>query len=305
MATKTLNVQVHANHAKVLAAQTRTLNFVWNSATAPCLALPIAFLQSYPDALSCRNIRERGTFLPAFDMHAYTIGAFKELGLHSQTVQCIAAGYLTRRRQFLKARLAWHKSSGLHHSLGWVPFHTGAAHCKNGQVYLNVQYGKVWDREGLFRYRFRADSFSKDAQSRWYFNVVVEVSAKASTSEKIGGHGQGRGSVGIGLGCKENVRLANGQKVTGRNYMEQLPRVWRCVECCTLNDHDIHAATNIPGACSRQHFSSYIHAAAALGNERLAVGASTRCEGTSPCDGPKGRRSHIILALPVRTAVVP
>ncbi len=75
MATKTLKVRVRDKHAKVLAAQARAVNFVWN----------------YLNELSSRSIRERGKFLSAFDMHAYTTGASKELGLHSQTVQVVAA----------------------------------------------------------------------------------------------------------------------------------------------------------------------------------------------------------------------
>ncbi len=63
MATKTLKVRVRDKHAKVLAAQARAVNFVWN----------------YLNELSSRSIRERGKFLSAFDMHAYTTGASKEL----------------------------------------------------------------------------------------------------------------------------------------------------------------------------------------------------------------------------------
>ncbi len=157
MATKTLKVRVRDKHAKVLAAQARAVNFVWN----------------YLNAFSSRSIRERGQFLSAFDMHAYTTGAFKELGLHSQTVQLIAAEYVTRRRQFHKVRLAWRKSSGVRRSLGWIPVNTGAAQWKHGQVYFNGQHYKVWDSYGLSQYRFRAGSFNEDTQGRWYFNVVV------------------------------------------------------------------------------------------------------------------------------------
>ena len=182
MATKTLKVRVRDKHAKVLAAQARAVNFVWN----------------YLNAFSSRSIRERGQFLSAFDMHAYTTGAFKELGLHSQTVQVVAAKYVTRR-----------KSSGVRRSLGWIPVNTGAAQWKHGQVYFNGQHYKVWDSYGLSQYRFRAGSFNEDAQGRWYFNIVVDVKVGASV---------GNGSVGIDLGCKEAVTVSDGQKVIGRHY---------------------------------------------------------------------------------------
>ncbi len=53
MATKTLKVRVRDKHAKVLAAQARAVNFVWN----------------YLNELSSRSIRERGKFLSAFNAH--------------------------------------------------------------------------------------------------------------------------------------------------------------------------------------------------------------------------------------------
>ena len=89
----------------------RSVNFVWN----------------YINALSHRSIRERGVFLSAFDLHPYTKGAGKELGLHSQTLQEVAEEYVTRRIQFKKSKLNWRKSGGTHRSLGWVPVKKGAA----------------------------------------------------------------------------------------------------------------------------------------------------------------------------------
>ena len=193
MVTKTLKVRVRDKHATVLTEQARAVNFVWN----------------YLNDLSSRSIRERGKFLSAFDMHAYTTGSSKELGLHSQTIQMIASEYVTRRKQFKKSKLRWRKSRGSGRSLGWIPFNTGTATWKNGQVFFAGNYYKVWDSYGLSQYRFRAGSFNEDAQGRWYFNVAVEVDAELST---------GTDSVGIDLGCKDAVTVSDGQKVTGRNY---------------------------------------------------------------------------------------
>ena len=200
--TKTLKVRVKDKHARELTRQALAVNFVWN----------------YLNELSHRSIKEKGRFLSAFDMHKYTVGAAKELGLHSHTPQVVAKEYCTRRKQFKKSKLAWRKSKGSGRSLGWVPFNTGAAQWKRGQVYFNGQYYKVWDSYGLSKYRFRAGSFNEDAQGRWYFNVVVEVSTEASTPEKSGVYRQGTGSVGIDLGCKDAVTVSDGQQVTGRHY---------------------------------------------------------------------------------------
>lgn len=191
--TKTLKIRVRDKHCKQLDQMAISVNFVWN----------------YINELSQRSIKERGKFLSAYDLHPFTKGANKELGLHSQTLQCVAAEYVTRRKQFKKTRLNWRKSGGSRRSLGWIPINTGAAKWKNGQVYHNGHYFKVWDSYGLADYKFRAGSFSEDARGRWYFNVVVSVEAEQST---------GTASVGIDLGCKEAATDSNGQKVIGREY---------------------------------------------------------------------------------------
>ena len=137
--TKTLKVRVKDKHARQLTKMARSVNFVWN----------------YINELSSRSIKERGEFLSAYDMHVYTKGANKELGLHSQTLQCVASEYVTRRKQFKKSKLNWRKSKGVRRSLGWIPVNTKAAKWKNGQIYHNGQYFGVWDSWNLSQYEFR------------------------------------------------------------------------------------------------------------------------------------------------------
>lgn len=191
--TKTLKVRVRDRHCNLLNSMARSVNFVWN----------------YINELSHRSIKDRGVFLSNYDFHKYTCGANKELGLHSQTVQCVSKEYVTRRKQFKKSKLRWRKSRGSRRSLGWIPINTGMAQWKNGQVYHNGHYFKVWDSYGLSNYKFRSASFNEDARGRWYFNVVVEVEAKPSSGTR---------AVGIDLGCKETATDSNGNVVQGREY---------------------------------------------------------------------------------------
>lgn len=191
--TKTLKVRVKDKHAKQLSEMARAVNFVWN----------------YINELSARSIKEQGRFLSAYDIHPYTKGAGKELGLHSQTLQCIASEYVTRRKQFKKAKLRWRNSGGARRSLGWIPINTAAASWKHGQVFFNGHYFNVWDSYGLSHYTFRMASFNEDARGRWYFNVVVQIESVASAGTK---------AVGIDLGCKEAATDSNGAGVTGREY---------------------------------------------------------------------------------------
>jgi len=194
-AFKTLQVRIKDRHAGVLRQMARNVNLVWN----------------YVNELSARAIRERGQFLSAFEIHPYTKGAGKELGLHSQTLQCIAAEYVGRRRQFKKAKLKWRVSSPASpkRSLGWIPFNTGAASWKNGQVYHNGHYFGVWDSYGLGQYELRAGSFSEDSRGRWYFNVCVQVDQQQAT---------GCDAVGIDLGLKASATTSDGDMLIGRQY---------------------------------------------------------------------------------------
>lgn len=196
MHTKTLQSRVKEKHTPLLLDMASSVNFVWN----------------YCNELSIRNIKDHGRFLSAYDMHPYTVGAGKELGLHSQTLQCIAGEYATRRKQFKKSRLKWRKSGGKNRSLGWIPINTGAAKWKNGQVFHNGHYFKIWDSHGLANYKFRSASFSEDSRGRWYFNVVVSIEHKQST---------GKSSVGIDLGCKDAATVSDGSKITGRWFRAQ------------------------------------------------------------------------------------
>lgn len=197
--TKTLKVRIRDKHAPLLRQMARSVNFVWN----------------YLNELSQRSIRERGVFLSEYDLHPYTRGAGKSLGLHSQTLQVIAAEYVTRRKQFKKARLNWRKTGGVRRSLGWIPVNTGAASWKNGQVYHNRHHFKVWDSYGLGQYRFRSGSFNEDARGRWYFNVVVDADVTIC---------KGQEALGIDLGLKDLATCSDGTRLEhGRFYRDLEP----------------------------------------------------------------------------------
>lgn len=191
--TKTLRVRVKDNHAYLLSQMAKQVNYVWN----------------FINELSYRAIKERSIFMSAYDIQKYTDGAGKLLGLHSHTVQEIGKEYVTRRKQFKKAKLNWRKSGGVRRSLGWIPIKTGAACFKSGQVYFNKQYFKVWDSFGLSGYTFKSACFAEDARGRWYFNVVVDVEVEQTSGTR---------AAGVDLGCKEAATTSDGDKLIGRNY---------------------------------------------------------------------------------------
>lgn len=194
--TKTLKVRIKDKHAPLLRQWAASVNFVWN----------------YINALSSRSIKERGKFLSAYDIQKYTNGAAAGLGLNAHSVQEVGKEYVTRRKQFKKARLNWRVSNrkSSKYSLGWIPVKVGSASWKNGQIYHNGQFFGVWDSYGLAGYKFRSASFNEDARGRWYFNVVVDVEESLSP---------GQGAIGIDLGLKDLATTSEGEKLdAGRWY---------------------------------------------------------------------------------------
>lgn len=188
-AVKTLRIRIKDKHAKALDAMACECNMIWN----------------YVNELSSTHTRRTGKFFSAYDIAKYTAGASKEgLRVHSQTVQGVTEEYVTRRKQFKKARLRWRVSRGARKSLGWIPFKMGAVTYKNGQLRYAGQLFGLWDSYGLADYKLRSGSFSQDARGRWYANVCVE---------SVGVKSAGTQSIGIDLGLKDFATLSDGTKV--------------------------------------------------------------------------------------------
>ncbi len=199
---KTLKVRIKDKHAPVLKQWAFECNQVWNEAnaiTADYSYVPI------PGVGWMRN------YFTAFDLQKVMKGFRGERGftLHSQTVQDVIAVHAKARKQFKTDKLRWRVSGGSRRSLGWIPFKSGAATWKNGQVRYNQHFFKVWDSYGLSHYAFRSGSFSEDARGRWYFNVVVQVPIVEVS---------GRGEVGIDLGLKDTATCSNGLKLESNQF---------------------------------------------------------------------------------------
>lgn len=199
---KTLSVRVRDKHAKILRRMAFEANQVWNAANAETAEW------SYVPVPEVGYIHNNIT---AFDLQKQLKGIKKERGfiIHSTTVQEVIAVHHKSRKQFKRDKLRWRVSGGSRRSLGWVPFKSGAAQWKNGQVYFAGHYFKVWDSYGLSKYSFRSGSFSEDARGRWYFNIVVEVPIQ---------NPKGNGQLGIDLGLKDTATCSNGEKLERGNF---------------------------------------------------------------------------------------
>ena len=138
---RTLRVRIKDKHARALDAMACECNMVWN----------------FVNELSFKHTQRTGKFFSAYDIAKYTAGASKEdLKVHSQTVQGVTEEYVTRRKQFKKAKLRWRVSRGSRKSLGWIPFKVGAVTYKNGQLRYAGQLFSLWDSYGLADYKLRS-----------------------------------------------------------------------------------------------------------------------------------------------------
>lgn len=209
---KTLSVRVRDKHAKRLKQMAFESNQVWNAVNAftdemTHVPIPgVGFITEYHSAFS---LQKRFKTLR------------KERGLshiHSTTVQEVIAAHAKARKQFKRSKLRWRVSGGSKRSLGWVPFKSGAAKWKNGQVYFNGHLYKVWDSWGLHQYQFRAGSFSEDARGRWYLNITVQVDEKSKL------HPDGVSAIGIDLGLKDTATCSDGKKLKAERFYRGLEK---------------------------------------------------------------------------------
>ena len=200
LVTRTLKIRVKDKHSVLLQRMATQVNQVWN----------------FCNETSSRSIRERSTWLSGFDLQKYTNGFSKCDGvlIGSKTIQQVCEEYVTRRKQFKKAKLRWRVSNpkSSRRSLGWIPFKSGALVYANGQIQFAGHRLSLWDSYGLSNYKLRAGNFNQDVRGRWYLNVVVQIPTVASS---------GKRSVGMDLGVKTAVTTSDGQKLAGHWYRDQ------------------------------------------------------------------------------------
>ena len=155
LATRTLKIRVKDKHAVLLQRMATQVNQVWN----------------FCNETSSRSIRERSTWLSGFDLQKYTNGFSKCDGvlIGSKTIQQVCEEYVTRRKQFKKAKLRWRVSNpkSSRRSLGWIPFKSGALVYANGQIQFAGHRLSLWDSYGLSNYKLRAGNFNQDVRGRW------------------------------------------------------------------------------------------------------------------------------------------
>ena len=202
--TRTLRLRLKDKHSTLLREQAREVNFVWN----------------YCNETSLKILQREGRFCSNIDLDKLTAGATKEgLSLHSQTVQAISKEYVTRRRQFKRAKLRWRVSGGSRRSLGWVPFKASAIRYKAGQVWYAGRPLSLWDSYGLADYKLGTGAFSEDSRGRWYLNVTVRVAKPEPVQAGAVGT-----AVGLDLGLEDLLATSDGETVQAHRFYRDLEK---------------------------------------------------------------------------------
>lgn len=171
------------------------------------MARSVNFLWNYCNETSNDAIRNYSIWLSKYDFNPLVKGAGKELGIHSQTVQLVAYEYVTRRKQFKKAKLRWRGRK----SLGWIPLGKDGIKIDGDTLVHNKKRIRFWKSRDIVG-KIKCGSITQDARGRWYLNLQCEA-----TEDRRAGADE----IGIDLGQKTFATGSNGMKYDcGRWYRE-------------------------------------------------------------------------------------
>lgn len=174
--------------AKRLQAHAYAVNQAWNW----CVAQHRDALDRYRAGARPRK------WLAHFSLARAMRGVGRELGIHQQTVQCIAEQWARNRS------IHFRPSYGVKRALGWVPFQKQSRQISgNAVTYLGGTYRFFGSkRRPLPENATKGGAFVEDAQGRWWVCFHVEVEALAPAAS---------GETGIDLGLKEFATLSDGR----------------------------------------------------------------------------------------------
>ena len=178
---RTLRLKVKGESYPWLNAATIEVNQVWNFANAT----------SYKAASPFAG---KGKWLSAFDLDKLSAGAsecFERIG--SGTIQRINAEFVTRRRQFKRAKLRWRVSKGAKRSLGWIPFKAVQLKRKCKSLRFSGKAFRVFERELLEGATWKSGCFAQDAVGDWWLCVPVAREVRQTVAPQE--------AVGLDLGC--------------------------------------------------------------------------------------------------------
>src|ERR1700728_509897 len=134
---RTLRLKVKAEGYAWLNKAAIEVNDVWNFANATSFK-------------AARPFAGPSKWLTAYDLDKLTAGATKYFEcIGSETIQRINAEFVTRRKQFKKAKLRWRPSRGSRRALGWITFKAVQLKIKGKSLRFSGKAFRVFEQELL------------------------------------------------------------------------------------------------------------------------------------------------------------
>ena len=150
-----------------------------------------------------------------YDLTLLTKGVSEDIGLHSQTIQCVCYEFSKSRdsrRRCPKLR----SSLGPRRKLGWIPFQKQSRRTgSNSVTYLGHSFRFFGAKKRPLPSHAGGGHFVEDARGNWYVCFHVEEKDKRLI---------GNGQIGIDLGLKHLVTTNTGEKYEHPAYFRKLEK---------------------------------------------------------------------------------
>ena len=171
---------------KALMVLSGKVNFVWN----------------YINDLQQQKVKNKDSWLSAFDLQDYTKGTSKLLNIPAQTIQSIQEEYVTRRVQFKKPWLKF-RTNRKNRNLPWIPIKAQDLKIvdkTNGVFGYNGLKLKTWYSDYIpNNAKITNCSITRDNLDNWFINITVKYELTNSEVLALTSSGQNTTSSDHGL----------------------------------------------------------------------------------------------------------
>jgi putative transposase len=162
------------------------VNFVWN----------------YINDLQQQKVKNKDSWLSAFDLQDYTKGTSKLLNLPAQTIQAIQEEYVTRRVQFKKPWLKF-RTNRKNRNLPWIPIKAQDLKIVDkttGVFGFNGLKLKTWYSDYIPSHaKITNGTLTRDNLGHWFINITVKYELTDNEMLALTSSGQNTTSSDHGL----------------------------------------------------------------------------------------------------------
>src|SRR5271163_4846309 len=206
---------IKIQHAiRTLRLKVKTEGYAWLNEAA----IEVNDVWNFANATSYRAARPfvgPSKWLTAYDLDKLTAGATEHFArIRSETIQRINAEFVTRRKQFKKAKLRWRPSRGSRRALGWLPFKAAQLMLKGKCLRFSGKAFRVFERELLDNARWKCGCFAEDSLGDWWLCLPIEHAVAQVPAPKA--------EVGLDLGLKDTAVTSDGDRLEAGHFYRSI-----------------------------------------------------------------------------------